>query len=131
MDGVFVFMVNPKGLFSAILAVILILSVALFLSGCVDTQPVDGEDIVSYSVPVEITNAGEASALNFDLYLFVDGEKSVIKKISQLKGGESIIETLPIVVESGTHTIRVVVNDNNRVKEFRRENNEDAITFDF
>ena len=69
--------------------------------------------------------------MNFDLYLFVDGEKSVIKKISQLKGGESIIETLPIVVESGTHTIRVVVNDNNRVKEFRRENNEDAITFDF
>ena len=114
--------------------IFVILSVGLFLSGCVDKQHIEeqpGGSMLSYSVPVEIKNEGEAVAVNFELSLYVDEEKSVTKKIDKLEGGESITEKLSIVVPEGKHRIRAVVDEKNAVEEFRRDNNEDEITFNF
>jgi len=114
--------------------IFVILSVALILCGCVDkptTEEQIGGDMVSYSVPVEIKNEGEAAAMNFELSLYVDGEKSVTKKIDRLEGGASVIEKFPVAVTEGKHRIRAVVDEKGVVKEFRRDNNEDEITFDF
>jgi len=87
--------------------------------------------MLSYSIPVEIKNEGEAAAMNFELSLYVDGEKSVTKKIDELEGGEFITEELSIVVAEGKHRMRAVVDEKEVVKEFRRDNNADEITFDF
>ncbi len=109
-----------------------ILSVALILSGCVDKQTKEEQPgMLSYSIPVEIENKGEATAINFELSLYVDGEKSVTKRIRELEGGKSIVEKLPIVVAEGKHHIRAVVDEKKEVEESRRDNNEDEITFDF
>ena len=118
-----------------IILIFAVLCVALMICGCVDEQPGDekpsGGSMLSYSVPVELRNDGEMPAMNFDLSLYVDGEKSVTKTIDRLDGGASVTKELPIVVTEGTHSIRAVVNEKNEVKESRRDNNVDEITFDF
>ena len=99
-----------------------------------DEQPVEehpGGSILSYMVPVELKNDGEAPAMDFDIYLYVDGEKSVTKTIDTLAGGEAITEELSLVVAAGKHSIRAVVDEKNEVDELRRDNNEDEITFVF
>ncbi|MGB2841332.1 MAG: DUF3344 domain-containing protein [Halobacteriota archaeon] len=119
---------------SVCVLIFVIISAVLILSGCVDKQPIEelpGGSMLSYSVPVELKNEGEAAAMNFEFSLYVDGEKSVTKKIDKLEGGESITEKLSIVVPEGKHRIRAVVDEKNAVEEFRRDNNEDEITFDF
>lgn len=115
------------------LLILAILSAALILSGCVDTQTGDTTDgdMVRYLVPVELRNEGEAAAMDFPLSLYVDGERSVTKTIAKLDGGKSIVEELPITVTKGVHLLRVVVDEKGVVKEFRRDNNEDEITYDF
>ena len=120
--------------FSLVVLIFVILSVALILCGCVDkptTEEQIGGDVLGYSVPVEIKNEGEAAAMNFELSLYVDGEKSVTKKIDRLEGDASVIEKFPIAVTEGKHRIRAVVDEKVVVKEFRRDNNKDEITFDF
>lgn len=127
-----------------VVLIFVILCATLFLSACVDKHPVEqktgagtgagvgtGTSMLSYSIPVEIKNEGEAAAMNFELSLYVDGEKSVTKKIDALEGGEFITEELSIVVAEGKHSIRAVVDEKDVVKEFRRDNNADEITFDF
>jgi len=127
-----------------VVLIFVILCATLFLSACVDKHPVEqktgagtgagvgtGTSMLSYSIPVEIKNEGEAAAMNFELSLYVDGEKSVTKKIDTLEGGEFITEELSIVVAEGKHSIRAVVDEKDVVKEFRRDNNADEITFDF
>lgn len=110
-----------------------ILTAALILSGCVDTQTADSraEDIVSYLVPVEITNCGEAAAMEFTLSLYVDDERSVTKTIDMLDGGKTIVEELPITVTKGEQHLRAVVDEKGVVNEYRRDNNVDEITYDF
>jgi len=71
--------------------------------------------MLSYSVPVELRNEGEAVAMNFELSLYVDSEKSVTKEIDKLEGGAVVIEKLPTVVAEGKHHIRAVVDEKNVV----------------
>jgi subtilase family serine protease len=87
--------------------------------------------MVHYLVPVELRNDGEASAMEFMLSLYVDGERSVTKTITKLDGGKTIVEELSITVMKGEHHLRAVVDEKGVVKEFRRDNNEDEITYDF
>ena len=87
--------------------------------------------MVCYLVPVEIRNDGEAAAMEFMLSLYVDGERSVTKTIAKLDGGKTIVEELPITVMKGEHLLRAVVDEKGVVKEFRRDNNEDEIAYDF
>lgn len=125
---------GKKGRLPAVLLIFSVLCAAIVLSGCVDKQPVDEKSCGSmfcYSVPVELRNEGEMPAMNFELSLYVDGERSVTKKIDALEGGASVIKKLPIVVAEGTHSIRAVVDEKNEIEEVRRDNNVDEITFDF
>ena len=117
-----------------VLLIVVVLSGALMLSGCVDKQTVEektGGRMLSYSVPVELENEGEVTAMDFELSLYVDGERSVTKKIDTLEGGASVIKKLPIVVAEGTHNIRAVVDEKNEIEDYRRDNNADEITSDF
>ena len=126
----------PIALVMLIVAVLSVV-VALMLSGCIDIndQTVEEERadrrMLSYSIPLELRNEGERAAMDFELALFVSGEKSVTKKIDTLEGGASVIKKLPIVVTEGKHSIRAVVDEKNDIKESRRDNNVDEITFNF
>lgn len=112
----------------AFFAVLIILT--LSFSGCVNNEKPQ-ENVLSYSIPVDIMNNGEAAAQDFDITLYVDGEKSTTKHITALEGGTSTIEKLSIAVGRGDHIIRVVVDEKNNVRESREDNNADEITYTF
>jgi subtilase family serine protease len=112
-----------------------LLSVALVTSGCLDAQsggeaPASG-GMLKYSVPVEVTNEGEMPAADFALALYIDGEKSAITTIDRLQGGVSVTKTFSIAVTAGPHSLKAVVDEANKIKEPRRANNVDEITFTF
>ncbi|MEA2076065.1 MAG: DUF3344 domain-containing protein [Euryarchaeota archaeon] len=118
----------------AVLLILAVLSAVMILSGCVDKQPVEEKpsgSMLGYSIPVELRNEGEMPAMDFELSLYVDGEKSVTKKIDTLEGGASVIKELPIVVAEGKYCIGAVVDEKNEIEDYRRDNNADEITFDF
>jgi subtilase family serine protease len=112
----------------AFFAVLIIL--ALSFSGCVNNEKPQ-ENVLSFSIPVDIMNNGEAAAQNFDITLYVDLERSTTKHITALEGGTSTIEKLSIAVGRGDHIIRVVVDEKNNVRESREDNNADEITYTF
>ncbi len=112
-----------------------LLSVALVTSGCLDAHsggdaPASG-DLLRYSVPVEVTNEGEMPAADFELALYLDGEKSAITTIDRLEGGASVTKTFSLAVTPGPHRLKAVVDEANKMKEPRRANNVDEITFTF
>lgn len=111
-----------------------VLGFALIITGCIEERV--GEEQprappLSYSVPVEVTNEGEAAAQDFELALYIDGEKSVTKGIEMLEGGASVHEEIQITVSEGKHTLRAVVDEQKVVRESRRDNNEAEVTFEF
>ncbi|MBU4138885.1 MAG: DUF3344 domain-containing protein [Euryarchaeota archaeon] len=112
----------------AFFAVLIILT--LSFSGCVNNEKPQ-ENVLSFSIPVDIKNNGEAAAENFDITLYVDGEKSTTKHVTALEGGTSTTEKLSIAVGRGDHIIRVVVDEKNNVRESREDNNADEITYTF
>jgi subtilase family serine protease len=105
------------------------LVLALSFSGCVNET--HRENALSYSIPVEITNNGEAATQAFDVSLYLDGEKSTTKHITAMDGGASTMEKLSITVERGDHRISVIVDEKNNVQESREDNNADEITYNF
>ncbi len=107
-----------------------LIMLALSFSGCVNNEKPQ-ENVLSFSIPVEVTNNGETAAQNFDITLYVDGEKSTTKYITALEGGTSTIEKLSIAVGRGDHIIHVVVDEKNNVRESREDNNTDEITYTF
>jgi subtilase family serine protease len=112
----------------AFFAVLIILT--LSFSGCVSNETPQ-ENALTYSIPVEIMNKGEAAAHDFDITLYFDGEKSTTKHIILLEGGTSTIEKLSISMDRGNHSIRVIVDEKNNVREAREDNNADEITYTF
>ena len=113
------------GVFLAVLIII-----AISLSGCLNNEKPQ-ENLLSFSIPVEIINNGEAAAQDFDVALYVDGERSTTKHITVLEGGTSTIEKLSIVMGRGDHDIRVIVDEKSSVSEIREDNNTDEITYTF
>jgi subtilase family serine protease len=109
-------------------AVLIILT--LSFSGCVNNEKPQ-ENVLSFSIPVEVINNGEAAAQDFDMTLYVDGERSTTKHITALEGGTSTIEELALAMERGDHSIRVIVDEKNNVSEAREDNNADEITYTF
>ncbi len=118
-----------------VLLLVAALSIALVTCGCVDEhsggeEPADS-GMLKYSVPVELTNEGELPAADFELALYIDGEKSAITTIERLDGGTTFTTDFSIVVTEGTHTIKAVADERNELQETRRENNVAEITCAF
>ena len=125
---------GPKRAYTALL-LFAVLCMTVMAGGCLNEQSggdqTVSKNLLSYSVPVEITNAGEMPALAFELALYVDDEKSMTKTIDRLEGGASITEDFPLVVTKGTHRIRAIVDEKKKIEDSRRDNNVDEITFEF
>jgi len=67
---------RKKPLFLLLLAVLIILA----FSGCIEDSHI--AEKTAYTIPVKITNNGEASARNFDANIYLDG-KNVTAKMLQ------------------------------------------------
>lgn len=110
------------------LILLVVLIIATF-SGCVEeTQKTAKTD---YSIPVKITNNGEASARDFDVNLYLDGESVTVLNIPELEGQTSIVENIRIDTQKGEHALNVNVDENNRITESDENNNEFEISCTF
>ncbi|AAM05157.1 predicted protein [Methanosarcina acetivorans C2A] len=108
---------RKKPLFLLLLAVFIIAA----FSGCVEeTQTVEK---TAYSIPLKITNSGEASALDFDVTLYLDGESVTVLKIPELEGQTSIEDRIRVQTLKGEHTLSVKVDEHNDIVESDEDNN--------
>jgi subtilase family serine protease len=112
-----------------IIMLLIIVLVVGFFSGCVEQNP-DTENSACL-IPVTITNNGEASAQDFNVNLYLDGECVADVKISELSGDKSITEELRVTVSSGEHTLCVKVDEDNHIIESDEDNNEYEISYYF
>jgi subtilase family serine protease len=102
------------------LLLLAVLMAAVF-SGCVeDTHAAEKN---AYSVPVKITNNGEASALDFDVNLYLDGKSVTVLNIPKLAGQNSIEDQIRVEALKGEHTLRVKADEHNNIIESDEENN--------
>jgi subtilase family serine protease len=108
---------RKKSLLLLLLAVIMI---AVF-SGCVEETR--AAEKAAYSIPVKITNSGEASALDFDLNLYLDGKSVTVLNIPELAGKTSIEDQIRINTLKGEHTLSVKVDERNNIIESDEDNN--------
>ncbi|AKB36562.1 Cell surface protein [Methanosarcina siciliae C2J] len=108
---------RKKPLFLLLIAVFIIAA----FSGCVDeTQTVEK---TTYSIPLKITNSGEASALDFDVNLYLDGESVTVLKIPELEGQTSMEDQIRVRTLKGEHTLSVKVDEHNDIVESDEDNN--------
>ncbi len=81
-------------------------------------------DTVTFSFTVE--NKGQSSASDFDVGLYINGEKKDSLRISFLGAGQSLTRAFSYnwKAVAGNHTITVKADDGNEVQESDEENNE-------
>ncbi|MCQ1535812.1 DUF3344 domain-containing protein [Methanosarcina sp. KYL-1] len=110
---------------------LLLLAVLVFglFGGCVEQESETKQ--LTYLVPLSITNSGEASARDFSVNLYLDGESVTVMDIPELEGKASISEELHIKTEKGEHTLNLKVDESNRITESDEENNECEIFYNF
>ncbi|MFY9170553.1 MAG: CARDB domain-containing protein, partial [Candidatus Methanoculleus thermohydrogenotrophicum] len=77
-----------------------------------------------YLLPVTVTNQGGSDAPSFALSVYLDGEQ-VVKKVypEGLQVGGSERSELPVYASPGSHTVRVVVDEDGLLKDSDRSNN--------
>ncbi|NLM30948.1 MAG: DUF3344 domain-containing protein [Methanomicrobiales archaeon] len=77
-----------------------------------------------YLLPVTVTNLGGSDASSFILSVYLDGEKVMNKDYPEgLKAGGSERSELPIYASPGSHTVKVVVDEDGLLKDSDRSNN--------
>ncbi len=116
---------RKKPLLLLLLAVILIAA----FSGCVEETR--AAEKTAYSIPIMITNSGEASAPDFDVNLYLDGKSVTVLNIPELEGKTSIEDQIRINVLEGEHTLSVKVDEHNDIIESDEDNNEFEKSYDF
>jgi subtilase family serine protease len=117
---------RKKPLFLLLLAVLMIAA----FSGCVEETR--AAEKTAYNIPVKIMNSGEASALDFDVNLYLDGKSVTVLKIPELAGKTSIEEQIRVQAPEGEHTLSVQVDEQNDIIESDEDNNgfEESCDFD-
>jgi len=103
-----------------LLLLLAVLMIAAF-SGCVEETR--AAEKTAYSIPVTIINSGEASALDFDVNLYLDGKSVTVLNIPELAGQASIENKIRVNVLKGEHTLSVKVDEHNDIIESDEDNN--------
>jgi subtilase family serine protease len=107
---------------------LLVVFIIVTFSGCVEETPATK---AAYSIPLKITNSGEASARDFDVNLYLEGKSVAVLNIPELEGNTSVGESIRISAPTGAHTLRVNVDENNHITESDENNNEFETTCTF
>ncbi|HDR72436.1 MAG TPA: DUF3344 domain-containing protein [Methanoculleus sp.] len=96
-------------------------------------SPATGQDTSALSLlPVTVTNLGGSDASSFQLSVYLDGERVIKKEYpAGLKAGLSERSELPLFTSPGSHALRVVIDEEKRVKDADRSNNMAEATYVF
>ncbi|MDO9067265.1 MAG: DUF3344 domain-containing protein [Deltaproteobacteria bacterium] len=86
----------------------------------------------SYTLPVIIKNLGGSDAAAFTITVYIDGEKVATKSVGDgLKAGKEIMGEIPVHTSPGSHVVKVVVDEEGRIRESSRANNSAGSTYAF
>jgi subtilase family serine protease len=109
---------RKKPLVLLLLALLMIIAI----SGCIGES--HAAEKAAYSIPMKITNNGEATARNFDVSLYLDGKSIDVLNIKELAGQKSVENKIRVSAPSGEHTLNVKVDESNHIIESDEGNNE-------
>ena len=77
-----------------------------------------------YLIPVTVKNIGGSDATTFTVTIYLDGEKIATKSYDDgLAAGKEIGSDISVYTTPGTHTIRVIVDEDAKIKDGNRDNN--------
>ncbi|MFA5295810.1 MAG: DUF3344 domain-containing protein [Methanoregulaceae archaeon] len=110
--------------------------IALLLSAGILTvpAPVSAADTSSslYLLPVTVKNIGGSDAPAFSLTLYLDGEKIATKSYDTgIIAGDTIQADIPIHTLQGSHMVKIVIDEEEKVRDADRRNNVVETTFVF
>lgn len=84
-------------------------------------------DTRAYTLPVTVKNIGGSDAGAFTISVYLDGEKVTVKEITDgLAAGKELVVDIPLHTNPSTHEVRVVVDEDGKVKDADRANNSAA-----
>lgn len=112
---------RPPGRFgSRSICTTLIVCMLATTCGVIFIHPVAGADgpagMSEYSIPVTVSNSGGSDQPEFDIALYIDGEKVAVRILKDgLAAGITDTILIPVYVTPGKHTIAVVAGLNKRI----------------
>jgi len=86
----------------------------------------------SYTLPVIIKNLGGSDAAAFTITVYIDGEKVATKSVDDgLAAGKEITGEIPVYTSPGSHVVKVVIDEEGKIRESSRANNSAGSTYAF
>jgi subtilase family serine protease len=111
-----------------------VLVAALVISSLGIMIPVASADggYVAYDLPVTIRNYGGSDAPAFEVAVYLDGERAAVMRVAEgIPAGSQHQVTIPIYTTPGRHTVRVVADERNILKERNIADNSMEMTYVF
>jgi subtilase family serine protease len=78
--------------------------------------PVAAANLVSYTVPLTVTNTGGSDSPSFDITIYVDGQKAAVSPVTDgIPAHSSKVVLVNLYVTPGSHTLKVAVDEAGKV----------------
>lgn len=82
-------------------------------------------DLQKYLIPVEVKNQGGSDAGPCSVSLFLDGEKLAVHTLEEgIPAGQTVTVKLNVATSPGPHQVRVIVDEEQKVPDSTRDNNQ-------
>ncbi len=104
---------------------------SLFLVLAAGAAPAASGQFVTYSLPIEIRNAGGSDAPAFLVTVVLDGERVARVSIPGVPAGEAVHRDITIHTTPGHHSVTVIADEEGTVPERDCGNNRVDATYDF
>lgn len=97
------------------------------------TTPVSADTQTSlYLLPVTVKNVGGSDAAAFSVTIYLDGEKVATKSYDTgIAAGKEVSADIPIHTVPGSHSVKIVADEGEKVKDSNRGNNVVETTYTF
>ncbi|OPX73552.1 MAG: hypothetical protein A4E38_00029 [Methanoregulaceae archaeon PtaB.Bin108] len=104
---------------------------AILFTPLVTAATTTSGQFATYTLPIEIRNAGGSDATSFTVTISLDGEKVAQVEIPGISSGDSVQEKVSLHTTPGTHTIVVIADEKGMLPELERENNRAEARYEF
>jgi subtilase family serine protease len=92
-------------------------------------EPQDAVPGDTLTVSATIRNRGFGQAKSSDITFYVDGERKTIGNIPPMSYGNAQTMTFEWVIEEGTHSLKLVLDLNNKIPESNEDNNQKTVVY--
>lgn len=87
-----------------------------FLSPVLFSAPAAAEGLVSYTLPLTVTNNGGSDAPPFEITIYIDGEKTAVTPVPDgIPAHASRQIPAQLYITPGSHTVKVVVDESGKI----------------